>query len=62
MDQLRFILFKDVPTLRINKGFPEPEMATDLLEYDLEKLERLVHKGLRSYEENEDGLIKLLTS
>lgn len=60
MDQLRFILFKDVPTLRINKGFPEPEMATDLLEHDVEKLERLLHKGRRSYEDNEGDLKKLL--
>ena len=34
MDQLRTILFKDIPTVRISDTFERPEMATDLLEHD----------------------------
>src|SRR5262249_7401886 len=35
MDQLRDILFRDVPTVRISDTFQQPDMATDLLEHDL---------------------------
>jgi predicted acylesterase/phospholipase RssA len=38
MDQLRSILFKDVQTIRISDTFEKPEMATDLMEHDLRKL------------------------
>lgn len=38
MDQLRAILFKDIWTVRINDMFERPEMATDLMESDLKKL------------------------
>ena len=31
MDQLRSILFKDIPTIRVSDTFERPEMATDLL-------------------------------
>ncbi len=37
MDQLRQVLFHDVPTVRINESYVTPEMATDLLEHDLKK-------------------------
>ena len=38
MDQLRKALFREVPTIRINNKYTQPEMATDMLEADLEKL------------------------
>src|SRR4029077_900199 len=38
MEQLRFILFKNIQTIRINDTFEQPEMATDLMESDLKKL------------------------
>jgi uncharacterized protein len=38
MDQLREILFKDIATIRISDTFEKPEMATDLMEHDLDKL------------------------
>ncbi|MBL8628372.1 MAG: patatin-like phospholipase family protein [Rhodospirillaceae bacterium] len=38
MDQLRRVLFKDVPTIRISDAYVEPEMATDLFEHDMTKL------------------------
>ncbi len=41
MDTLRQVLFKDVPTVRINDSFTQPEMATDFMEYDLKKLDLL---------------------
>ena len=41
MDQLRLILFKHVPTIRISDTFEQPEMATDLLEHDLGHVDKL---------------------
>ena len=38
MDQLRRVLFKQVPTVRISNAYTQPEMATDLFEHDLGKL------------------------
>jgi patatin-like phospholipase/acyl hydrolase len=60
MDVLRHILFKQVPTIRISDSFVEPEMATDLLEHDLNKLNRLVQKGRLSYASNEAKLMEFL--
>jgi uncharacterized protein len=61
MEILRRILFKDVPTIRISDSFVEPEMATDLLEHDLNKLNRLVQKGRLSFAANEVRLKDFLT-
>lgn len=60
MDTLRTILFKNVPTIRINDSFVEPAMATDLLEHDLNKLNRLVQKGRLSFAAHEQQLKKYL--
>ncbi|MCA8276380.1 hypothetical protein LGN17_28245 [Burkholderia sp. AU30280] len=49
MDQLREVLFKDVPTIRISDVFERPEMATDLLEHDLAKLNLLRQRGSESF-------------
>ena len=38
MDQLRVIFFKDIPTIRISDTFEKPDMATDLFEHNLDKL------------------------
>lgn len=57
MEVLRKILFaKTVPTIRINEAFVEPEMATDLLEHDLTKLNRLAQKGRVSFRDHEAQL------
>ncbi len=56
MDVLRNILFKSVSTVRIHDTYAEPEMATDLLEYDLAKLNRLTQKGRLSYAAHEQTL------
>jgi patatin-like phospholipase/acyl hydrolase len=56
MDQLRQILFKDIPTIRISDTYAKPEMATDLLEYDLRKLNILFQRGRESFSSHEQKL------
>jgi patatin-like phospholipase/acyl hydrolase len=56
MDQLRTILFKDVPTVRISDAYTQPEMATDLFEHDLAKLNMLFIRGRESYAQIEAEL------
>lgn len=53
MDQLRQILFHDVPTIRISDSYVTPEMATDLLEHDLKKLGVLFQRGRESFASRE---------
>lgn len=60
MDQLRTILYKHVPTVRISDTFERPEMATDLFEHNLEKLNLLRQRGAESYAKHEEDLKKLL--
>lgn len=60
MDQLRRILYHDVATVRINQTFEKPEMATDLFEHDLNKLNLLRQRGVESFAENEAALTQLL--
>jgi patatin-like phospholipase/acyl hydrolase len=59
MDQLRHVLFKHVPTVRINDTFEQPEMATDLFEHDLRKLNILRQRGAESFGRQEPDLKKL---
>lgn len=60
MEVLGGILFKDVPTVRVNDAFSEPSMATDLLEHDLKKLNRLVQKGRDSFRVQEGNIENFL--
>lgn len=60
MDQLRAILFKHIPTIRISDTFEKPEMATDFLEHDLEKLNILRQRGAESFASHEAELAKFL--
>jgi len=53
MEQLRAILFKDVATVRISDTFEQPEMATDLFEHDLKKLNILRQRGRESFAKSE---------
>ncbi|WP_299655370.1 patatin-like phospholipase family protein [uncultured Jannaschia sp.] len=62
MEQLRLILFKQVPTVRINDTFDKPDMATDLFEHDLRKLNILRQRGAESYAAREADIKTLLTS
>lgn len=60
MDQLRQILFKDIPTIRISDTFERPEMATDLMEHDLDKLNVLRQRGSESFASRETQLREFL--
>ena len=61
MDQLRKVLFRDVETTRIHAKYTQPEMATDLLEVDLEKLGLLWQRGRDCARDVESDLRKFLT-
>ncbi len=60
MDQLRTILCKDIQTIRINDTFQQPEMATDLFEHDLAKLNLLRQRGSESFASREAQLKQFL--
>lgn len=60
MDQLRQILFRDVPTIRISDSYVTPEMATDLLEHNLKKLDILFQRGRESFASREEQLRQYL--
>jgi len=60
MDQLRSILFKDVQTIRISDTFERPEMATDLLEHNLKKLNILRQRGRDSFAARQQEVERLL--
>lgn len=61
MDQLRALLYHDAPTLRISETFGQPEMATDLMEHDIAKLNVLWQCGRASFARNERAIKELLT-
>lgn len=60
MDQLRHILFQNVATVRINDTFEQPEMATDLFEHNMTKLNILRQRGSESFARHEEALRRLL--
>lgn len=60
MEQLRTILFRDIRTIRINDTFERPEMATDLTEHNLDKLNILRQRGSESFAGREPELRELL--
>jgi predicted acylesterase/phospholipase RssA len=60
MEQLRLILFRDVPTVRINETFERPEMATDLLESNLKKLNMLYLRGSESFAKYETEIREMI--
>jgi predicted acylesterase/phospholipase RssA len=60
MEQLREILFKQIATIRINDIFEKPEMATDLFEHDLKKLNILLQRGSESFASREPQLREFL--
>ena len=61
MEQLRAILFKHLQSVRINEKFERSEMATDLFEHDLDKLNLLRQRGVETYARHELELQRLLT-
>jgi patatin-like phospholipase/acyl hydrolase len=60
MDQLRVLLFRDIQTVRISDTYLQPEMATDLLEHDLNKLNQLQQRGRESFAAHEQTLRNML--
>lgn len=56
MEQLREVLFSEVPTVRISETFSTPEMATDLMEHNMEKLDILYQRGRESFAQHEKTL------
>lgn len=60
MDQLREIMFKDIETARISDTYERPEMATDLFEYNLDKLNLLRQRGSESFAGREQHLKSML--
>ncbi|MFC0811712.1 patatin-like phospholipase family protein [Paracoccus panacisoli] len=60
MDQLRRLLYANVPTVRINDTFDKPEMATDMFEHDLKKLNLLRQQGRESFARRERDVRRLL--
>ena len=61
MNQLCHLLFKDVQTVRVSDSFTKPEMATDMFEHDLDKLNLLRQKGAESFGRYEHDIVKLLS-
>jgi hypothetical protein len=59
MDQLRHVLFRQIPTVRVSDTFEQPEMATDLFEHDLKKLNILRQRGAESFARQKADLKKL---
>lgn len=60
MDQLRAVLFKNIQTVRISETYERPEMATDLMEHDLKKLNVLRQRGRDSFAPEEAALKQFL--
>jgi predicted acylesterase/phospholipase RssA len=60
MDQLRHVLFQDISTVRISDTFQQPEMATDLFEHNMMKLNILRQRGGESFAKHERALRELL--
>lgn len=60
METLAQLLFKDVPTVRINDTYATPDMATDLMETNMTKLDVLFQRGGESFSKHEDELKRLL--
>jgi len=60
MDQLRQVLFRHIPTVRISDTFDQPEMATDLFEHNMTKLNILRQRGAESFASREQTLKEYL--
>lgn len=60
MDQLRRLLYSYVPTVRISDAFDKPEMATDMFEHDVKKLNLLRQLGMESFARCERDVRELL--
>ncbi|EHQ24642.1 patatin-like phospholipase family protein [Mucilaginibacter paludis] len=50
------LLFKHIPIIRINDTYNEPEFGTNMVEYKLDKLEKLQQLGRQSFGKHEDAV------
>jgi patatin-like phospholipase/acyl hydrolase len=60
MEQLRAVLFKSIAAVRVDDTFAQPEMATDLFEHDMTKLNILRQQGAASYASREAEILRIL--
>ena len=60
MERLRSLMFNHIQTVRISDSFNSPELATDFLEHDLDKLNLLHQRGRASFGSQEAVITKLL--
>jgi uncharacterized protein len=60
MEQLSWLLFRDVPMVRINDTYSTPDMAADLMEHNMTKLNLLYQRGGESFGKHEIELKRLL--
>jgi predicted acylesterase/phospholipase RssA len=60
LETLASLLFKDLSMVRINDTYSTPDMAADLMEHDIKKLNLLYQRGGESFGKHEDELKKLL--
>ncbi len=60
MEQLRQIIYGDISSVRISDTFDKPEMATDLFEHNLDKLNVLRQRGAESFAVREAAVKSLL--
>lgn len=59
METLAKLLFFEVPMVRINDTYATPDMATDLMETNMKKLNLLFQRGGESFAKHEDELKQL---
>ena len=60
MEQLAKVLFREVQMERVNDSFTTPDMATDLMEHNIKKLNILYQSGKKSFGDHEQKLATLL--
>lgn len=60
MERLRSLMFSQVQTIRVSESFNSPELATDFLEYDVDKLNLLHQRGRTSFGNHEKQIAALL--
>jgi patatin-like phospholipase/acyl hydrolase len=60
MDQLRKVLYREVPTIRISNRYTQPEMATDMFEANRDKLNLIFGRGRDSARDLEPRLREFL--
>jgi patatin-like phospholipase/acyl hydrolase len=58
VETLRNIFFSDIACVRIDESYPDPRYETDLLETNVEKLNRLMQLGRESFAKFEPNILR----